>query len=413
MPVLTPSSGLTDTLRFGDILVLSTITVFSTGALVGNSQVPISVATVTVTRNSAQRRQLTMTVVLDPTIPPPPLLPTSPSAILTPFGNEITVKIGIAPGGKLTTVTWVPLGRFAMSTVSVQDITNDLVVTVEGYDRSWVIAQRKFKTPYNVPATTGNFVTEIKHLLNTRWGSNKPALSYNITPTTKSVPTMVANQGATPWTVALQMAASVGYELFFNATGVVTGYPIPTPAKQPVTWNFTDTVTAVYGQGGATGGGGSQDLLGSPYSTPAEVTIQYTRDGIFNDVLVTGTGSYNTPGSTSGSTAPVLGEAKTTNPQSSTYVTGPVGDIPEFISSNMILAADTAQDAATNYLQAALSDAWQITITSPPIPFLDIDDVVSVTRPRAGLNNVKMVIDSIGYKVSYADLVMYTGRVVT
>jgi hypothetical protein len=406
MPVAIPSTGFVDTLRFGSFLVEARCTVYSTGVAT-TFQVPLSVATVTVTRNSAQRRQCTVTAQIVPDVPPPAILPTSPSSLLAPFGNEIFIETGIATSDG-TVKQWMPLGLFAISTVAVNDTTIDLAVTIDGYDRSWVIAQRKFKEPYNVPAVTGNFIAEIKHLVNQVWGSTPP-LTYNIVPTTAKVPKASYNQGATPWTAALQMANAVGYELFFNATGIVTGYPIPTPAKQPITWNFTDTPDSVYGAGGT---GGSTSLFGSPYSTPVAVAMQFTRDQIYNHVIVTGTGSQNATGATTGSTAPVVGEAKDTNPASSTYVTGPVGDIPQFVSTNLMLTAAQAEAAAANYLQVALSDAWQITLTCPPNPMFDIDDVVTVTRPRIGIKNLKMVIDSIEHTLSYGTLMKITGRIV-
>lgn len=409
MPAITLSSGFTDALRFGGQLVNARFTVYSQGNPT-TFTLPTSTCSVTVTRYSAQRRQGNITCIVEPTIPPPAILPTNPSSLLAPFGNEVFIELGISPAGKLTTTTWVPLGLLVIATTVVSDLVNDLTVSLELYDRSWVIAQRKLKTPWNFPAVTGNFVAEMVHLLNTVWGTTKPALRYNIQPTTAKVPKASFNQNSDPWTAAMQMANAVGYELFFNATGVVTGYPIPTPSTQPVLWNFVDTPTYVYGSGT---GSGSTALEGSPYSSPAEVSVQMTRDGIYNDVLVTGTGSYNATGAGStGSTAPVLGEAKTTTPQSSTYATGQLGDIPEFVSSNLVTSDAQALAAAQNYLKASLADAFQVTIKQPPTGWLDIDDCVRVSRPRVGLNTVKMIVDSLTFTTSYSDLESITGRVV-
>lgn len=411
MPVAPPSTGFIETLRFGATLVLARVTIYEEGAPT-TYEVPISVAKATVTRNSAQRRQLSMTAEITPTIPPPPLWPTSPASLLTPFGNEIYVETGIATAdgsGGATVKQWMPLGLFSLSTITAQDTTNDATITIEGFDRSWVVSQRKFKGQYSVPATaTGTFVAEIKHLLNQVWGST-PALRFNIVPTTAKVPAATFNQGTDPWTACLQMATAVGYELFFNVTGVVTGYPIPTPATQPVVWHFTDTPVAIYG---LTGTGGSTTLEGSPYSTPIDCTVQFTRDGIFNDVLVVGTGQYNpTATGYAPTTPPVIGEAQTASASSPFRVTGPLGDIPEFVQTNLVASGSQASAAADNYLQAALSDAWQITLSLPPNPMFDIDDVVTVTRPRLGLTNVKMVIDSIEHSLSYATVTKLTGRV--
>jgi len=192
----------------------------------------------------------------------------------------------------------------------------------------------------------------------------------------------------------------------------VTGYLIPTPKTQPVQWNFTDTETAIFGAGGATGGGGSTQLEGDPYSSPTDVISVMTRTGIYNDVVVTGVGSSNAPASNTGTGQPVLAEAKDSTASSPTYVGGGMGDVPQFVSTNLVTSSVQAQAMANNDLQAALAAAWQLTVTLPPNPMFDIDDVVTVTRPRIGLNNVKMVIDSITHTVSYATLTKISGRVV-
>lgn len=418
MPVLSPSSALTNVLRFGAVLVQARITILSNGVPVTTEYVPVSTMTVTVDRNSAQRRTGTITVEAVPSVPPPAMLPTNPQSMLAPFGNEVYIETGIAtmPPGSTTeakVAQWIPMGLFSIATSQVVDTGVDCVVSLSIYDRSWVISQRKLLTPYTFPATkSGEFAGEIQKLLNQVWDNPANPLQYNIVPTTATVPQASYNQGSDPWQAALDMAASVGYELFFNAYGVVTALPIPVPADQPVTWRFTDNETAIYGLGGSGSGGGSSVLFGSPYSTPVDVTVTMTRDGIYNDVIVTGTGTSNTPTAAGGTGQPVLASASDNNPLSATYVNGPVGNIPEFVSTNLTTSSSQAQDMANNDLQAALSAAWQVTITFPPgAVFLDIDDIVEISRPRIGLQQ-NVVIDTLEYQISYADTCKLTGRVV-
>lgn len=419
MPVVSPSSALTNSIRFGAVLVQARITIYDdTGALVTTEYVPVSTMSVTVDRNSAQRRTGTITVEAVPSVPPPPMLPIAPDSNLAPFGNEVYIETGIAtmPPGSTTEVQvqqWVPMGRFSIATSTVADTGIDCVVSLSLYDRSWVISQRKLKKPYTFPATTtGEFAAEIETLLNQVWNNTANPLQYNIVPTTATVPQASYNQGSDPWQAALDMANAVGYELFFDAFGVVTARPIPIPADQPVTWNFSDNETAIYGDGGS-GSGGSNVLFGSPYSTPVDVSVTMTRDGIYNDVVVTGTGTSNAPYSNTGTSQPVLASASDTNPNSATYVNGGMGDVPEFVSTNLATTSAQAQEIANNDLQVALSAAWQVSITFPPgAVFLDIDDVVTITRPRIGLNNIKVVIDTLDYQISYADTCKLTGRVV-
>lgn len=373
---------------------------------------------ITVDRNSAQRRSGSITVEAVPSIPPPPFLPVSPSSILAPFGNEVSIETGIAtmpPGDTTTAVVqqWIPMGRFPIATSTVADTGVDCVVSLSIYDRSWVISQHKFLQPYTFPATTsGLFTAEIQALLNQVWANSANPLQYNMVPTDATVPTASYNQGSDPWQAALDMANAVGYELFFDAYGVVTARPIPVPADQPITWNFTDNVTAIYGDGG-TGSGGSNVLLGSPYSTPVDVSVVMTRDGIYNNVQVTGTGTSNAPVSNTGTSQPVLASSADTNPNSATYINGGMGNVPEFVSTNLATTSAQAQEMATNDLQVALSAAWQVSITFPPgAVFIDIDDVVSITRPRVGISNIPVVVDTLDYAISYADTCKLTGRVV-
>jgi Concanavalin A-like lectin/glucanases superfamily len=318
---------------------------------------------------------------------------------------------------------WVPIGLFEIATTTVDDTSLDLVTTLQVYDRSWVISQRQFIQAYIFPMTaSGNFVDEMVFLLNFVWGTNQatgtpipesPPLNFNIVPTSLSVPAATYDQGSDPWQAAMDMAECVGYELYFDVYGNVVGHPIPNPFNRPVTWNFTDQPDNIYGTGGSGSGGGSSTLLGSVYSTPTAVQNSMTRDGIYNDVYITGVGTSNAPYSTTGSDAPVLAEAADVSPAttSPTSIYGPMGDIPEFVSSNLVSSGGQALQMAKSELLLTLSASWTITLTIAPNPIFDIDDVVTVTHARVGLANVPMVIDTIDYAVSYGDLCTITGRV--
>ena len=417
MPVATPTGAFIDALRFGEILMLARFTVYQNGIAQGSPYTAsMSTGSVTVDRNSEQRRTGQITVVLEPVIPPPLLMPANPQSLLAPFGTEIFLEIGISPSnGQLSSVQWVPLGLFVIATSITDDTTTNLVVTLDLYDRSWTISQRALKKPYNFPATpSGNFVDEVMALANMVWGQqqNVAPLQYNITPTAATVPVASYNQGADPWSALQDMASAVGYELFFNAYGVVTGFPVPNPTTQPVVWNYTDNADAVTGLPGT----GSEALMGDFYTTPIGVSVEMTRDGIYNDIIIQGTGTANmatyTGSGLEASGPPILAEAAVTNPQSPMYVGGAMGDVPNFVSSSLVTSAGAQQMANTD-LEVATSTAWQVTITVPPNPILDVDDVVSITRARVGLNNALVVLDTITHSTEYSDNMAITGRVIT
>ncbi len=419
MPVAAASAGFVDALRYGATLVQARFTPYKGGAPLSQTyDAAVSTGSFTVDRNSGTRRTGQLTIEVIPTVPPPILMPANPASLLAPFGNEVYVECGIASSvgtpGIATVTQWVPLGLYTIMGSAVDDTVVDCTVTLTLSDRSAAIAQRTFLQPYNFPAASGNFVDEIVTLLNSVWnetGGVAP-LNYNIVPTDAVVPVASYNQGSNPWQAALDMASVVGYELYFDAHGVVTGRPIPNPFTQAITWNFTDDQVAVYGSGGT----GSTALLGSPYSRPAAVQVQMTRQGIYNDIIVQGTGSANTaaytgPGGTAAG-SPILAQAQDTNPGSPTYISGGLGNIPNFVSSSLITDAG-AQNMANNDLQVALSSSWTVTLQIPPNPILDIDDVVLVTRPRVGLNNALVVIDTITHAIRYADLTSFTGRILS
>lgn len=415
MPVTRPTSAFIDALRYGSQLVTARFTIYVNGAPNGTVYTAAtSTGSFTVDRNSNQRRTGQITIELDPTIPPPVLMPNNPSALLAPFGNEVYVETGITGTGNLAAVQWIPDGLFAIATSDVDDTNVDLTVTLDLYDRSWTIAQRALKQPYNFPATThGNFVDEIQTLLNKVWAqdSKMAPLQYNIVPTSQTVPVASYNQGQDPWQAALDMAAAIGYELFIDPFGVVTGKPIPDPYSQPIVWNFTDDETAIVGFSGT----GSASLFGDAYTTPVEVQVQMTRDGIYNDIIIQGTGTanmaqYNNAGGTQSAPPPALAEASDNNPVSPTYIYGAMGDVPNFVSTSLV-GAEGAQAMADNDLQVTLSASWTITISTPPNPILDVDDVVTITRPRVGLTKARVILDTLTHAIHYADVTQVSGRV--
>lgn len=420
MPVVSPTVGFVDAQRYGALLVEAQFTIFQGGIPVGTPYTAaVSTGSFTIDRNSEFRRTGQLTIELQPDVPPPPLLPANPDSLLAPFGTELFITTAISASGDSipagTAPSIIPNGLFVISDSTVDDTTIDLTVTLDLKDRGWTIAQRALKNPYNFPATdTGLFADEIRALLNAVWAqqSGVQPLQYNIVPTTAVVPEASYDQGSDPWQAALDMATAVGYELFFDVNGIVVGRPIPNPYATAPCWNFTDDAEAVYGLAGS----GSTALFGDAYSTPVEVSVQMTRDGVFNDIIIQGTGdanaaTYNGNGLET-APPPILAEAADTNSQSPTYVGGALGDVPSFISSSLI-TSQGAQAMANTQLQAALSSAWQCTLSIAPNPMFDVDDVVVVTRPRVGLNNAVMVLDTITQTFNYADLMMITGRILT
>lgn len=373
----------------GSYQVASLVTVYNQAG-VAIVTVPVSTATVTVDRHSPNRRVADLTVEGTAAQTIATLLPTSPLSVLAPFGNELQLQSGI-----LTANGWqyVSLGHFVIVTATSADSLTDLVVTLHCVDLSWLVGSRKFKGPYNLPAAGGNIAAELQALINTTFPATRAVVLFNIQASAGTVPSGSSfNQGEDPWQAAQSIAGDMGYELFFDVYGNVVAYPTPVPSVLSPQWAFVESDPPAR-------------VSAPPQSNFTSITSAFTRDGIYNDFTVNGTGSGQTSGT-------VGGIAADTNPGSPTFVGGPFGDVSSFVTTNLVTTNAQAQAAAQNALAISLSSAWQITITCPPNPLFDVDDVVLVTRARLGLNQTPVVLDTITHVISPLQLTTLTGRVV-
>ena len=406
----TASTAFIDALRWGTTLVAARITHYQDGQP-SSVVLPVSNGTFTVDRNSEFRRSGQVTVEVLPTVPPQTatdvdgtfyILPLNPQAHLSPFKNEIFVEISVVgPGGVAGANGWVPLGLYQIATSVVQDSGNDLIATLDLYDRSWALAQRQLLTAYTIPAAGGDLQSEVEALFQTAWGSTPP-WSYNITPNPAyTVPAGTYNQGQDPFQAALDFFSSAGYEIYFDVNGNVVGKPVPNPATSPVVWNFSEGEVAAVGTL-------AHGLSGTPYTSPVDVTLQMTRDGIPNDFIVSASGTTNA----SGSSTPVQASAADTNPASPTYINGPMGNVPSFIFDSTITSQAQAQAEANYDLTVALAKSWTISVDTPPNPLFDIDDVCAISRAKLAMTNQPFVIDTITTSIRYDATTTIEGRVV-
>ena len=402
-------------LRWGTNIVAAQLVHYQNAVPTG-IVLPVSDGQFTIDRNSEQRRQGQITVEVLPTIPPQTatdqngtwtILPLVPTAHLAPFQNEISVQISIVQAGANGIPVagangWVPLGMYQIASTTVDDSGIDLTASLQLFDRSWAVAQRKFLAPYTVPAAAGDLQSETVALLNTAWGSTPP-WTYNIQPNAGyTVPAGTYNQGQDPWQAILDIYQSAGYEAFFDVNGNFVGQPIPNPATSPVVWNFVEGAVASTGTF-------KHPISGTPYTTPVATSINMTRDGINNNFIVAATG----PNNASGTAVPIQASAADNNPASPTYVNGPMGNSPNFIFDSLITTQAQAQAEANYDLAQSLAKSWTISVDATLNPLFDVDDVCSVTRPRLGLTNQLFVVDTVQTSIRYDALTTVSGRIVT
>jgi hypothetical protein len=291
-------------------------------------------------------------------------------SVVTPWGNELRLYNGVTYDDG--TQELLLMGVFGIVDVSIDDSGGDLVVTADGSDRSRAIQRDVFGDTYPIPPGT-NVGQAIQQIIVSR--NVGFTISFNFAPidaVTGSTP-IVFQPGDDPWAAVADpvsgLAASIGCELFPDANGVFTLLPIPDPTTASIAWTYDATE-------------------GVETNLAADVSRVVSSDGKANHVIRDGIGT--------GVDVPFRGEAMDTDPTSSTFVGGDYGDVIDYSASSLYATQEQAQAAAEAQLAINLGSAETATLTAIVKPDGDVDDVISVTRVRAGIaSNTLYVIDAI------------------
>lgn len=289
------------------------------------------------------------------------LIPEAAGDLLAPYGNEIRAARGVRyPDGTVETCS---LGVFRIDDADVQDTGDRLAVRISGLDRSARLIDARFEEPYQVPAGT-NYGTALLDVFQAAW----PDIPTSLTATTRTTPALIAEEGSDRWQFGADMMAALGRALYFDGDGVLVNPPVGAIGQAPV-------ATLAEGAGG---------IL-------VQAARRWTRQGAYNRVIATG---ENT-----GEAAPSRGVATDENPASPTYYFGAFGKVPRFYASPFITTDDQAQDAAAAILSRELGTTQSIDFGAVVNPALEPDDVVRITRERAGIDE-DHVIDSLTIPLS-------------
>ena len=298
---------------------------------------------------------------------------------LTAAGAEIVVHRGLVlPDG---TSELVPLGVFVLD--GDLEEAEDGTLTVAAGDRSRRISRARWSDPYMVAAGT-NVGAAISDLLHDRWPDCPIGASIaTIDKATGARLTYLDGSDSDPWKDARALAASAGLDLYFDGAGEAQVRDTPDPESDPACFTYDAGDKAV--------------VLGQ--TRKAMLTQQY------NGVIVTAEGS--------GVATPKRGEAWDEDPNSPTYVDGPMGRVPMFYSSPLLSSQDEVDSAAETMLARVKRPIEQTAFTLLPNPAHEAFDVVEFTQAddvvrRYMLDVVSIPLDSAGALTATAREAMVT-----
>lgn len=315
---------------------------------------------VTVDRSRDTRRQLNGVTFADPDRL---LVPTEPTSLLAPYGQQLRVFRGI--DGET-----VPLGVFRIIKVSADSAGT---VAVEADDLSTVVRRNRWVSPWQVAAVDA--AAAVVEILTDRFAEVEHAIVA--TGYTVGVGVLEAGSESDPWRDAQEIARSAGYELAFGPDGVARLYlPASTAADATITYPAGSVVLSA--------------------------TREIDGDTAYNGVIASG--------ESSSLAAPVSGESWDEEPSSPTYRYGPFGEAPRFLVSPFITTTDQAQSAAESMLAQVTGSAESVTWTQIVNPALDVDDVVDLTVDEVSLV-ARLVIDSLEIPLTADGAMSATARV--
>lgn len=318
---------------------------------------------VDVDRTAQYRRHITLTCV-DPS---GKITPRKNGELLTPYGTEILPYRGVQYSNDPEDFEVAPLGVFRLSRATIVDGLGgsaasgnqgqgDPVITLEGFDLSRTISRDKFKVPYVVSAGT-NALTAIKQIVQ----MTLPDVTYDsISTPVATVAPLLYDAGSDPWDAVTSLAKSMGCEIYFDVEGRLCIIP-------PHDINALPTPDFTYIEG--------------DHCTMLDIGREYNDENVFNGVIVSGQAV--------GDDLPaVRGEAWDENPTSPTYRLGPYGEVPTFVTDELVKTEDQAQAVARSTLATILGASSQITITGIVNPSYECNDVIGVKREKSGVDGL-------------------------
>ncbi|MEE1813615.1 DUF5047 domain-containing protein [Streptomyces sp. SP18ES09] len=310
------------------------VTLYRTDGVV--EQLAHTGGSVTVDRSASSRR--TCSVTLADTS----LIPRTDTDRVAVYGARVRIARGVAYTDGTTEL--VPLGTFRLD-----EVGGDVDIgpaTIQGKSLEAVISDDKFTAPYRA---VGGAIAAVTALIRR---SLPDAVIDSSTAVDATIGARTWDIEGDPWQAAVEVAASIGCEVYTDADGAFIIAPLPDLLATTPAW------TIAAGEGGA-------------YIQASKTA---SADGVFNGVLARGESAET-------ATAPVSALVVDSDPGSPTYWDGPYGHRPSFYSSSTLITTGACIQAATLQLRAARAPNSSADLTSLPNPALAPGDVLRVVYP--------------------------------
>jgi hypothetical protein len=292
----------------------------------------------------------------------PSLWPRSPQSLLAPFGAEMQVDYGIAL--RSGNIEWVPVIRGSLDdTQRARPFSSSSDVEVKLVDRAARVAEAKLKVPsqtrsgFSAVAEITRIVTEVlpSTQVNDKTGISSAAAVIDI-------PRERWDEGVE------RLADGIAAEACFDAAGVLVIRPQPTLADQIVWYART-----------------------RDFSTLVGANDRLTREGVYNEIAVSGQRSDGTP--------PVYAVAQDTDPNSPTYIGGPFGAKTYTYTSALLTTVPQAQATANALLARVRGGGVLSTFDALVNPALEPGDVVGVLGDDGSIQQ-RMILDKVSIPLS-------------
>lgn len=341
----------------------------------------------TADRNNSSRRVCSLTLT-DGVLTFPAgqsVVPGVQNDLFAPLGNEVILYYTMVYEDGSTED--IPEGVYGIDDLDIDNTGKDLVITLTGSDRAAEVIASGFINTYGIPPNT-NVALAIQLLMQQAivgfpWQFNFAPTSA-ITPATPLIYTPTTD----PFTEGQLIARAIGFDLYFDPIGVSSFLPIPDPKlglAEP-SWTYDGSP------------GGTANIMD-------ELKRKLSRTATNNYIIRDGVGA--------GIATPIRAIAQDLDPSSRTYVLGPYGRRRDYKASNLYAVQWQAQAAADADLALSLGALEAIEVRAIPKPDTDIDDVISVTDPRAGVSAAAIVIDSFTMGFGNAGVTDMIGRTVS